>query len=183
MTIEKINGNTWRIEDGFVRCFLLEGSEKAVLIDTGATCADARALAESVTDKPVVLVNTHGDGDHVAGNAAFDSFYMHEADYINCNVAARCPDSRLIPLNDGDIIDAEYDFDGETVILGDIIISTERALEQAEEFGHTFVREVAFLCVHSMLHLLGYDHVDDPEGEAIMREKQTRILNELGIRR
>jgi len=83
----------------------------------------------------------------------------------------------------GDIIDAEYDFDGETVILGDIIISTERALEQAEEFGHTFVREVAFLCVHSMLHLLGYDHVDDPEGEAIMREKQTRILNELGIRR
>lgn len=83
----------------------------------------------------------------------------------------------------GDIIDAEYDFDGETVILGDIIISTERALEQAEEFGHSFVREVAFLCVHSMLHLLGYDHVDDPEGEAIMREKQTRILNELGIRR
>ena len=106
MTIEKINGNTWRIEDGFVRCLLLEGSEKAVLIDTGATCADARALAESVTDKPVVLVNTHGDGDHVAGNAAFDSFYMHEADYINCNVAARCPDSHLIPLNDGDIIDA-----------------------------------------------------------------------------
>jgi len=105
MTIEKINNNTWRIEDGFVRCFLLEGSEKAALIDTGATSADAKALAESVTGKPVVLVNTHGDGDHVAGNAAFESFYMHEADYINCNVAARCPDSKLIPLNDGDVID------------------------------------------------------------------------------
>lgn len=106
MTIEKINDTTWCIEDGFVRCFLLEGMERAVLIDTGATCADARALAESVTDRPVVLVNTHGDGDHVAGNAAFERFYMHAEDYARCNVAARCPDSELIPLQDGDVIDA-----------------------------------------------------------------------------
>lgn len=106
MTIERINANTWCIDDGFVRCFLLEGSEKAVLIDTGATCADAKTLAESVTDKPVVLVNTHGDGDHVAGNAAFECFFMHEADYANCNVAGRCPDSKLIPLTDGEVIDA-----------------------------------------------------------------------------
>lgn len=106
MTIERINDNTWRIEDGFVRCFLLAGTEKAVLIDTGATSGDAKALAESVTDLPVVLLNTHGDGDHVAGNAAFAKFYMHPADYANCSVAARCPDSELIPLQDGDVIDA-----------------------------------------------------------------------------
>lgn len=106
MTIERINGDTWRIEDGFVRCFLLAGTEKAILIDTGATSADAKELAESVTELPVTLVNTHGDGDHVAGNAAFDSFCMHPADYANCNVAARCPGSRLIELQDGDVLDA-----------------------------------------------------------------------------
>jgi len=105
MTIEKINNSTWVIDDGFVRCFLLAGTEKAILIDTGATSADAKALAQSVTPLPVILVNTHGDGDHVAGNAAFESFYMHPADYENCNIAARCPDSKLLPLADGDVLD------------------------------------------------------------------------------
>lgn len=106
MTIERINGSTWCIDDGFVRCFLLEGAEKAILIDTGASCADAKALAEGVTDKPVVLVNTHGDGDHVAGNGAFAEFHMHPADYEKCNVSARCPQSRLLPLQGGEVLDA-----------------------------------------------------------------------------
>ena len=83
----------------------------------------------------------------------------------------------------GDIIDSEYDSDGGMLLLGDIVISAERAMEQAHEFGHGFRREIAFLTVHSMLHLLGYDHVDDPEGERIMFGKQDEILNELGISR
>lgn len=106
MTIEKINPNTWCLNDGFVRGYLLCGREKAVLIDTCASAPDAKKLAESVTDLPVILVNTHGDGDHIAGNAVFRQFYMHPADYANCNVAARCPDSTLVPLADGDVIDA-----------------------------------------------------------------------------
>ena len=106
MTIERININTWVVDDGFVRSFLLDGAEKAVLIDTGASGNDAKKLAESVTDKPVVLVNTHGDGDHVAGNGEFESFYMHRADFENCGVAKRCPGSRCIDIADGDIIDA-----------------------------------------------------------------------------
>ena len=73
--------------------------------------------------------------------------------------------------------------DGELVMLGDIVISMERAREQANEFGHSFLREVAFLTAHSMLHLLGYDHVDDKEGEEIMCEKQERVLTSLGITR
>ena len=64
-----------------------------------------------------------------------------------------------------------------------IVISMERAREQANEFGHSFLREVAFLTAHSMLHLLGYDHVDDKEGEEIMCEKQERVLTSLGITR
>ena len=83
----------------------------------------------------------------------------------------------------GDIIDSDYDMDGDVLVLGDIVISAERAKEQAEEFGHSFRREIAFLTVHSMLHLLGYDHVDDPEGEKIMFRKQEEILDKLGITR
>ena len=67
--------------------------------------------------------------------------------------------------------------------LGDIVISLERAMEQAEEYGHSFEREVAFLTAHSMLHLLGYDHEDDDEEEEDMFNRQKKILDMLGIRR
>ncbi|MBO5060174.1 MAG: rRNA maturation RNase YbeY [Clostridia bacterium] len=83
----------------------------------------------------------------------------------------------------GDIIDSDYDVDDECILLGDIVISAERAATQAEEYGHSLRREIAFLTAHSMLHLLGYDHVDDPEGERIMFAKQEEILKILGITR
>ena len=66
-------------------------------------------------------------------------------------------------------------------MLGDIVISLERAAAQAEEFGHSFEREVAFLCVHSMLHLLGYDHVTSDEDDADMRRRQSEILDAMGL--
>lgn len=66
--------------------------------------------------------------------------------------------------------------------LGDIAICYERAVEQAEEYGHSLERELAFLAVHGALHLLGYDHME-PEDEAVMRQKQDEILNELGYQR
>jgi probable rRNA maturation factor len=65
--------------------------------------------------------------------------------------------------------------------LGDIVLSLERADEQAREFGHSFEREVAFLTVHSMLHLLGYDHVDSEEDDAEMRRRQREILENMGL--
>ena len=65
--------------------------------------------------------------------------------------------------------------------LGDIVISLERAEEQAEEFGHSFKREVAFLTVHSMLHLLGYDHEKSEEEDKEMRAKQTEIMRIMGL--
>ncbi len=82
-----------------------------------------------------------------------------------------------------------FDFDGgeEPAVdelenmLGDIVISLERAKQQAEEFGHSFEREVAFLCVHSMLHLLGYDHVNSEDEELDMRRRQTAIMEMLGL--
>ena len=65
--------------------------------------------------------------------------------------------------------------------LGDIVISLERADEQANEFGHSFEREIAFLTVHSMLHLLGYDHVNSEEEELVMRKKQSDVLKNMGL--
>ncbi len=71
--------------------------------------------------------------------------------------------------------------DEEVASLGDIVISLERAREQANEFGHSFEREVAFLTVHSMLHLLGYDHVNSEEEDKEMRKKQKQILISMGL--
>ncbi len=77
----------------------------------------------------------------------------------------------------------EYDINPETnaLLLGDIVISTEHAYYQADLYGHTIRREIAFLTVHSMLHLLGYDHVNGGIEEMQMREKEEEILKELGL--
>lgn len=83
----------------------------------------------------------------------------------------------------GEITENEFEYDGDVIMLGDIVISLERAREQAIEYGHSMKREVAFLTAHSMLHLLGYDHVDDEQGEKIMCEKQEAVLSALGIDR
>ena len=67
-------------------------------------------------------------------------------------------------------------------VLGDLVISLERAQAQAEEYGHSALRELSFLTVHGMLHLLGYDHIE--EGERLeMEEEQRHVMEELGIAR
>lgn len=85
----------------------------------------------------------------------------------------------LLSFEEGERI--ERNEDGE-VLLGDIIISYEKAQEQAEEYGHSFEREIAFLTAHSMLHLLGYDHMEADE-EAEMFGKQKEILIHAGFPR
>jgi len=67
-------------------------------------------------------------------------------------------------------------------IWGDIVISTEKVIEQAEEYGHSVKRELSFLIVHGILHLLGYDH-QTPGERAEMRQKEERVLSELNIPR
>ncbi|MDO5477708.1 MAG: rRNA maturation RNase YbeY [Clostridia bacterium] len=73
-------------------------------------------------------------------------------------------------------------YNGDNLLLGDIVISLERAKEQAEEFGHSERREVGFLTVHSMLHLLGYDHMEDSEREE-MQAKEKKILAAMNLPR
>lgn len=70
----------------------------------------------------------------------------------------------------------------EEILLGDIVISVEKAVEQAKEYNHSFEREMAFLTVHSMFHLMGYDHMDKAE-ETEMRAKEEAVLKKMGIER
>ncbi len=68
-------------------------------------------------------------------------------------------------------------------MLGDIVISIERAEEQAKEYGHSLDRELSFLLIHGLLHLLGYDHEKTLDAEKIMRSEEKRILTAIGIGR
>ena len=78
--------------------------------------------------------------------------------------------------------DGKYDTDPNTgaQILGDVVISMEKALEQSELFGHSFQREVGYLTAHSVLHLLGYDHME-PLDKVHMREKEELVMDMLGL--
>ena len=77
------------------------------------------------------------------------------------------------------LLNQEYDVDD---VLGDIIISIDQVKKQAIEYGHSFERELAYMCVHGFFHLMGYDHIQD-EDKIIMRKKEDEILNKLNITR
>lgn len=77
--------------------------------------------------------------------------------------------------------DATY-LDGEELVIGDIVLSLEKALEQSKEYNHSLEREASYLVVHSVLHLLGYDHMEEEEKKK-MRGREEEILNKLNISR
>ncbi|MGL4990865.1 MAG: rRNA maturation RNase YbeY [Sarcina sp.] len=84
-------------------------------------------------------------------------------------------------LYSGKELNREY-FDGDELILGDIVLSLERADEQRIEFNHSFDRECSYLVVHSILHLLGYDHMEEDE-KMVMRTREEEILSKLNMTR
>ncbi|AUS96388.1 rRNA maturation RNase YbeY [Clostridium thermosuccinogenes] len=90
----------------------------------------------------------------------------------------------MVDMKEGVIIsdEGDYDLDENTLILGDIVVSLETAKRQAEEYGHSFERELAFLVTHGSYHLLGFDHME-PEEEKRMMEKQEAVLSKMGLAR
>ena len=114
--------------------------------------------------------------ENVEFNVIFvDSNKIHE---INKNYRGvdRVTDVISFALEDYKTIELDHR------VLGDIYICVEKAEEQAKEYGHSFLRELSFLTIHGLLHLLGYDHMEREE-EKIMFQKQEDILNEFGIPR
>lgn len=140
--IVKINDNTWRVEDDFVRFFVLEGKDEALLIDSGVDTPNAKEIAQSLTKKPLSLINTHGDGDHTSGNGAFDVYWVDEEDYERCGMAEKYPNSQPLFVKDEQIID-----------LGD------RPLKVLNIPGHTY-GSIAILDINARVLYAG-DSVSD----------------------
>ena len=84
-------------------------------------------------------------------------------------------------MTDSDSSDSNENFN-DCDVLGDLVISIPKVYEQAEEYGHSFERELAYMCVHGFFHLMGYDHIIESD-KVIMRKKEDEILNKLGITR
>lgn len=106
-----------------------------------------------------------------------DNHYIHELNKMYRGID-RETDVITFALEDEDTLVMPDDIR----ILGDIYISIDKARSQADEYGHSLLRELAFLAVHGFYHLLGYDHMN-PEDEKIMFEKQEEVLESYGIRR
>lgn len=135
MNIIRKNDDTWIIEDDGVRCFVLEGKEKAALIDTGMHIDNIKDVVNELTDKDVILLNTHADRDHVGNNKQFDEVYIsvHELAYYAKDNEIKS----VIPLYGGDIID-----------LG------ERKLEVIDIPGHT-PGSIGFYDLNNMILICG----------------------------
>ncbi|MDR0861545.1 MAG: MBL fold metallo-hydrolase [Oscillospiraceae bacterium] len=99
----KIADGSWRIEENGVRSFLFVGTEKALLVDTGFGSGDLKAVVEGLTELPVILANTHADGDHTGCNLQFPVAHLSPSEYVYYHETK--PDAPVAPLWDGDIID------------------------------------------------------------------------------
>lgn len=84
--------------------------------------------------------------------------------------------------DDGVMIEESGDYDGDLLLLGDIVISLEKAAEQAEEYGHSLLRELGFLAAHSTLHLMGFDHQGE-EDTPVMRAHEKTIMDNMNLHR
>lgn len=118
--MDKLAEGVWAIDQGMVRCFLIVGTERALLLDTGAGPRDLMGYVRSATDMPVTLVQSHGDGDHTANSALFSEIFAHPAEH---DVILRFRPGlagRLRPTGEGDVFE-----------LGG------RSLEVVEAPGHT----------------------------------------------
>lgn len=119
------------------------------------------------------------------GNAEVSIRLVDNAEIKRLNKKYRDIDKETDVLSFPLGVDGTYDVNYDTgdQVLGDIVISAPKAMEQAEKYGHSIQREIGYLSVHSMLHLLGYDH--EPGGIELlrMREREEKVLAKLGLKR
>ena len=127
-----------------------------------------------------VLVNENFEGSAEISVRFVDDEIIHELNREYRHVD-RSTDVLSFPLGENGVYDINRDTGAK--ILGDIVISMQHAVMQADLYGHSLQREIAFLTVHSMLHLLGYDHEAEGLERVRMREKEEAVLTQLGLKR
>lgn len=127
-----------------------------------------------------VLVQEEFDGPAEVSVTFVDDDTIHQLNKQYRNID-RATDVLSFPLGENGVYDINNDTGAK--LLGDIVISIPHAVDQADRYGHTLQREIGFLTVHSMLHLLGYDHVNGGMESVRMREKEETVLTKLGLKR
>lgn len=152
---------------------IITNDQKEVKIPTGVRMLVRRCCT-------AVLVN-----ENFSGSAEVSVRFVNDDEIRQLNLKYRQKDSSTDVLSFPLGIEGVYDINNDTgaQLLGDIVISVERAVEQADRFGHSLQREIAYLTVHSMLHLLGYDHEEGGIAQVRMREKEETALTQLGLKR
>lgn len=152
---------------------VISDDQKAVKVPTGIRLLIRRCCN-------AVLVNEGFDGSVEVSVRFVDDEEIHALNLQYRNVD-RSTDVLSFPLGEDGFYDINYSTGAK--MLGDIVISVEHAIEQAKTYGHSLQREIGFLTVHSMLHLLGYDHEAGGIEQVRMREKEETILTQLGLKR
>ncbi|NLP47739.1 MAG: rRNA maturation RNase YbeY [Clostridiales bacterium] len=152
---------------------VISDDQKKVKIPTGVRMLIRRSCT-------AVLRN-----ENFKGSAEVSVRFVDDEEIQKLNQKYRDIDSPTDVLSFPLGIEGVYDINNDTgaQLLGDIVISVERAAKQAEKYGHTLQRELAFLTVHSMFHLLGYDHEKGGLELVRMREREETVLTQLGLKR
>ena len=152
---------------------IISNEQKDFRIPTGVRmlvrrCCTAVLVQEKFADPAEVSVTFVDD----------EEIHRLNKEYRNID---RSTDVLSFPLGEDGVYDTNYDTGAK--MLGDIVISIPHALDQADRYGHSLQREIGFLTVHSMLHLLGYDHVNGGIESVRMRGKEEAVLTQMGLKR
>ncbi len=152
---------------------VIENKQKVVKIPTGI-----RMLIRRCCNAVLVLEGFEGNAEVDVSIVSDEQIRAINAEHRKLDMAT---DVLSFPLGEN----GEYDIDPATgaKLLGDIVISIEHAEKQAQDFGHSLQREIGYLTVHSMLHLLGYDHVQGGLEAVKMREKEEAVMVSIGLPR
>ena len=152
---------------------MISNEQKKVKIPTGIRLLIRRCCH-------AVLELEKFDGSAEVSVTFVDNERIHELNKQYRNID-RKTDVLSFPLGENGVYDTNLDTGAK--MLGDIVISIEKAVEQADLYNHPLQREIGFLTVHSMLHLLGYDHEAGGLEEVHMREKEETVLTQIGWKR
>lgn len=152
---------------------IIKNDQNVIKIPTGVRMLIRRSCN-------AVLTNEGFEGDAEISVTIVDDEKIQELNRQYRNID-RSTDVLSFPLGENGVYDINYDTGAK--MLGDIVISIEHAFAQAERFGHSLQREIGFLTVHSLLHLLGYDHEGGGLEAVRMREKEEESLTQMGLKR